>query len=471
VTPVIALVGRPNVGKSTLFNALTGRRDAIVANLSGLTRDRRYGWAIYDEQPYILIDTGGLTDSTDPIQQATSVQARAAIREAHVVIFMVDARAGLLPADQQIFSELRSQTKTVLVAVNKTDGLPEDTVLSDFYALGTSELMKLAASHRRGVAQLIESALQAVPDDSIDGDTTQAIPAGIRITVAGRPNVGKSTLINRLIGEERLLAMDMPGTTRDSIYVPWERDGEKYVLIDTAGVRRRSKIHEQVEIYSVIKALQSIRESDVTIVMIDGTEGVVDQDSAIIGQVLEAGRALVIAVNKWDNLSQDQREHVENTLDRKLRFVEYVQRIPISALRGSGLGELMEAVKVSHASANTDTSSSGLTRILESAYKAHPPPMVQSRTAKLRYAHLGGHNPMRIIIHGTRTSSLPDTYKRYLMNVFRDELELVGTTIRLLFRDSDNPYKDRKNTLSERQLKKKRRLKKFIQRKPKSKQR
>ncbi len=461
--PVIAIVGRPNVGKSTLFNVLTGRRDAIVADLEGLTRDRRYGWATHEDRDYILIDTGGLTDSSDPVDQLTSAQARAAISEAHVVIFMVDARAGMLSTDQQIFQELRSQEKTVLIAVNKTDGLDESTVLADFYQFGSDQLCRIAASHRRGVVQLIEAALELAPEQ-VDDDPRHAIPEGIRIAVAGRPNVGKSTLINRLLGEERLLAMDMPGTTRDSIYVPLERDGKQYVLIDTAGVRRRARVSEEVEIYSVIKALQSIRESDVTIVLIDGTEGVVDQDSAIIGQVLEAGRALVIAVNKWDGLDQDQRDHVEKTLDRKLRFVEHVERIHISALHGSHLSELMTAVNLAYQSATQDTSSSRLTNILKDAYEAHPPPMVQSRTAKLRFAHLGGHNPFRIIIHGSRTSHLPESYKRYLANTFRDRLDMVGTTIRLLFRDSDNPYKDKKNKLTERQLKKKQRLKKFVKR-------
>ncbi len=460
--PVVALVGRPNVGKSTLFNALTRSRDAIVADHEGLTRDRRYG-VVEDARddtirPYLLIDTGGLVSDADGIDALTAQQARAAIEESDLVLFLVDGKAGLTPEDHAIASELRATGKNVLVIVNKTDGGDELLIASEFFELGFAEPIPIAAAHRRGLASLSELLQSELPTS---GAGQSVRHQGTRVAVIGRPNVGKSTLVNRLLGEERVLAFDLPGTTRDTIEVPWQRDGNDYVLIDTAGVRRRSKVDDVVEKFSVIKALQAIEQADVVIVLMDASEGVVDQDTTLLGYVLESGRPLLIALNKWDGLASDDKDFALATLDRKLTFVAYAERITISALHGSGLGELVQAIDKAAESANLEVSSSRLTAILERAFEAHQPPMVQGRTAKLRYAHLGGHKPLRIVVHGSRVKTLPDSYKRYLANVFRTRLALVGTPIRLDFRDGDNPFKDKKNKLTARQLAKRRRLKDF----------
>ncbi len=473
--PVVALCGRPNVGKSTLFNALTRSREALVADFEGLTRDRRYGLAQLEHHSLILVDTGGLTEGATGIDALTVEQARAAIEESDLLMFMVDARDGLTVDDQNFAGQLRATGKPLVLVVNKSDGLHEMAVSAEFAELGFANTCVISAAHRRGLGQLSEMLEQLHPqtlpnpDDDREGDEQrqQFFPPGPAIAVVGRPNVGKSTLINRLIGEERLLAFDQPGTTRDAIAVPWEIDGKPFALIDTAGVRRRSKVSEAVEKFSVIKALQTIKQCDLAILMIDASEGLVDQDTTILGAVLDAGKALLIVVNKWDGLTNEQRKTVRSELDRKLSFVPFAARVTTSALHGSGLGDLQQAIVQTDESTRCKPSTNALTEILNRAVESHSPPMVRGHTPKLRYAHLGGHNPLRIVIHGSRLDSLHDAYQRYLSNVFRKALKLVGVPVWLQFRGGNNPYAGRKNVLSPRQLAKRKRLKKFTSRKRK----
>jgi GTP-binding protein len=434
VLPVIALVGRPNVGKSTLFNVLTGTRDAIVANLEGLTRDRRYGRADRHGHEFLVVDTGGLTSNAEGIEALMAQQVRAAIAESDVLLFMVDGRVGVTPEDQRIGAELRAIGKPVVIVVNKTDGLDERVVSAEFFSLGFATIASIAAAHRRGIQLLVEQVVEQLPVSPVDTDQEpEEEPSGTKLAIIGRPNVGKSTLVNRLLGEERVLAYDQPGTTRDTVHIPWQHGDKDYVLIDTAGVRRRSKVHEAVEKFSVIKAIQAIQEANVSIVMI--------------------------------GLSADDRARTKASLDRKLRFVSYAQVVFVSALHGSGLGELMDAVERAFESANMQVGSSQMTQILERASERHQPPMVQGRTPKLRYAHLGGQNPLRVVIHGSRTKTIPEAYRRYLANFFREQLDLKGTPVRLDFRDGTNPYSGRKNVLTRRQLAKRKRLKNFTKRK------
>lgn len=467
--PVIAIVGRPNVGKSTLFNALTRTRDALVADLPGVTRDRQYGIGRLGSHPYVVIDTGGLVDEAQGIDYLTAQQVHQAIDESDLVIMVTDGRQGLNAADEDIVRLLRSHDKRTVLAVNKTDGIDIDTALSDCYRLGLGEPMAISSAHRRGLFQLIDTVFETLPEsldtDEDAGARDQDDSDVIRLAVVGRPNVGKSTLVNRLLGEERVLAYDQPGTTRDTISVELERDGRQYLLLDTAGVRRRSKVSEVVEKFSVIKALQAIARAHVVVLMIDAQEGITDQDSTILGHVLEAGRALVIAINKWDGLEEDHRRQVKYDLDRKLTFVSFARRITLSALHGSGLAELMRGVNQAYTSATRELPTTELTRVLQKAFESHQPPMKHGRSAKLRYAHAGGQTPPRIVIHGNRTDTVPPAYKRYLMNVFRDHFKLVGTPVRIEFRDGDNPYKDKKNKLTKRQLEKRKRLKRFTSRK------
>ncbi len=467
--PVIALCGRPNVGKSTLFNALTRSREALVADYAGLTRDRRYGLAQLEHHSLILVDTGGLTDHAAGIDALTVEQARAAIAESDLLLFLVDARDGLTPDDQLFAQQLRATGKPVVLVVNKSDGMNEATISAEFSELGFADTCVISAAHRRGLARLA-AVLEAHHDVALaEGDQVeqrdQLFPPGPKIAVVGRPNVGKSTLINRLIGEDRLLAYDQPGTTRDSIAVPWEIDGEPYALIDTAGVRRRSKVSEAVEKFSVIKALQAIEQCDLALVVIDASEGLVDQDTTILGAVLSAGKALLVVINKWDGLETERRRAVKSELERKLSFVPFAVRVTISALHGSGLGELQQAIQKTHESTQRRPSTRELSDILERAVAGHSPPMVRGHTPKLRYAHLGGHNPLRIVIHGSRLEDLPDAYQRYLSNSFRKALKLTGVPVWLQFRKGKNPYEGRRNVLSARQLAKRKRLKKFTSRK------
>lgn len=456
--PVVALVGRPNVGKSTLFNALTKSRDALVADLPGVTRDRHYGVCRLGDRPFVLIDTGGLSGENIGIDVLTARQVRLAIDEAQICVLMVDAREGLLPQDRAILDELRRASKPTLLAVNKTDGLDAPTALAEFSALGVARPLPIAASHARGVDDLLGRVLPLLPpDDDPDVDLDDA-RHGTRVAIVGRPNVGKSTLVNRLLGEERVVVSEVAGTTRDSIHVPLQRDGKRYTLIDTAGVRRRGRVDDALEKFSVIKTLQSIAACQVAIVLLDAGEGVADQDLALIGQVLDAGRALVVAANKWDGLEKYDRDRCRDGLDRKLDFIAWAKPVFISAKHGSGLRELMRGVDRAHTAATRAISSSELTRALEQAIAGHQPPLVRGHAPKLRYAHPGGHNPPTIVIHGSRTKHIADSYRRYLENFFRKRFKLEGTPIRIEFRDGENPFAGRRNVLTEKQQQKRRRL-------------
>jgi len=475
VITVIALVGRPNVGKSTLFNRITKSRDAIVADFSGLTRDRKYGEAVVGGKRCIVIDTGGISGEEQGIDAAMADQSRLAIEEADKVLFIVDAREGMTGADQTLAKYLRQQHKDVTVVANKSDGLDPDVAISDFYRLGLGDVHPISASQGRGVNQLLASVLADVPSDEKSSgkerdedsehpeDATDDISTrAVRIAIVGRPNVGKSTLVNRLLGEDRVVVYDQPGTTRDSIYIDFDRDGKKYTFIDTAGIRRRKNISETIEKFSIVKALQAIHDSHAVLVLIDAKEGLVDQDLHLIGQVIESGRALVVVVNKWDGLDVDQKARIKNELDRRLRFISYANTHFISALHGSGVGELYASIDQAYRAAYEKFSTPRLTRILEAAQIEHPAPLVHSRRIKLRYAHFGGNNPPRIIIHGNQVEDVPGHYTRYLEKVFRRELDLSGTPVVVEYRQGENPYADKNNTLTVRQIKKRQRLKKYI---------
>jgi len=455
--PVIALVGRPNFGKSTLFNALTRTRDALVHDLPGLTRDRHYGICRLGAREFVVVDTGGLTGDKEGIGALTARQVQLAIDEADRIVFVVDARDGLLPQDRSILDVLSRTGKPVLLGVNKTDGLDETAAMAEFSKFGFSTSLPLAAAHGRGVPALVEAALAGLP--AADPDAIAESPDdGIRVAIVGRPNVGKSTLGNRLLGEERVVVSEVAGTTRDSIRVHLDRDGKRYTLIDTAGVRRRARVEEAVEKFSVIKTLQSIAAAHVAVVLLDAHEGVSEQDATLIGHVLEEGRALVVAVNKWDGLSTYEREQCRSSLSRKLDFVAFARIVTISALHGTGMAELMKAINRAHASATRAFGSAELTRALEKAYASYQPPLVRGHAPKLRFAHPGGSNPPTIVIHGSRTKHVAEGYQRYLQNFFRKRFKLEGTPIRIAFRESENPFAGRKNELTERQVKKRKRL-------------
>lgn len=465
--PVIALVGRPNVGKSTLFNCLTRSRDALVADQPGLTRDRKYGDGRIGDRPYVVVDTGGLSGRGDELDELMARQAELAIQESDVTLFLVDAREGLTAQDELIAAQLRRLGKPVFLVVNKAEGLDEHTAGAEFFALGLGQPHAISAAHGRGIGQLMEKVLAALPpapeEEAESGEDTG--PAPIRIAFAGRPNVGKSTLINRIVGEERVLAYDLPGTTRDTIEVPFERAGKSYLLIDTAGVRRRSRVAGAVEKFSVIKTLKAIEAANVVIAVLDAREGITEQDAGLVGFVVDSGRSLVVAVNKWDGLSEDQKANVRRELDLKLPFINFAKVHFISALRGTGIGELFKSVDKAYESATRKLPTPQLTRILEQAVERNPPPLVRGRRIKLRYAHQGGHNPPVIVIHGNQTEAVPDVYRRYLTNAFRTALNLTGTPVRLEFRTGENPYADRKNELTPRQLKRRKRLMRFVKRK------
>jgi GTP-binding protein len=459
--PVIALVGRPNVGKSTLFNRLTRSRDALVADQPGLTRDRKYGTGKLGSQPYVVVDTGGISGDQEGIDVLMEQQVRQAIGEADHILFLLDAREGCAGGDELIAQELRRTGKPVTLAVNKSEGLDQTLAGSDFYRLGFGDPYLIAAAHGRGVKSLIESVLtQLPPTEEIEPEEP-----GIQIAVVGRPNVGKSTLVNRLLGEERVVAFDQPGTTRDSIFIPFERNDRRYTLIDTAGVRRRARIKEAIEKFSIIKTLQAIEQANVVLMVLDARQGVGEQDATLAGHVLESGRALILLINKWDGLDQDQREWVKSEIERKLPFLGFARHHFISALHGSGVGKLFDMVESVYASAMRDLPTPDLTRLLEAITQEHQPPMVHGRRIKLRYAHQGGKNPPIIVIHGNQTREVPDSYKRYLVSRFRKALNLKGTPIRIEFRSGENPYEGKKNKLTKRQMQKRQRLKRFVQRK------
>ncbi len=463
--PIIALVGRPNVGKSTLFNRLTRSRDALVADYAGLTRDRKYGRALLSGHPFLLIDTGGLSGGEVGIDAAMAQQSKAAIEEADAVVFMVDATSGVAASDQTVADMLRRIDKPVWLAANKIDGQNTDIALSDFYGLGFGEPQAIAASHGRGVSALSDQLLAyfgLLDVDPVDVNDQRQEAPGIRIGVVGRPNVGKSTLVNRMLGEDRVVVFDLPGTTRDSIYIPYERHQETYTLIDTAGVRRRGRVNETVEKFSIVKTLQAIEDSHVVVLVVDAQEGLVEQDLHLMGTIIDAGRALVVAVNKWDHLDPDVREKIRQTLRRRLSFIPWAKIHYISALHGTGVGDLYGSIKEGYEAATTKFSTNVLTRILEDAVEDHQPPLVRGRRIKLRYAHQGGMNPPRIIIHGNQTKDVPESYRRYLENIYRRVLNITGSPVKIEFKSGENPFAGRRNKLTERQIQRKRRLMKFV---------
>lgn len=464
MNPVLALVGRPNVGKSTLFNVLTKSRDALVADFPGLTRDRKYGHGHYENKDFVAIDTGGLSGEREEIDQHMARQTLLAIEDSDIILFMVDARDGLTAADEVIANQLRRTGKKVTLVLNKTDGLDSRTVASEFYALGLDQPVIIAAAHNRGTKELLERVLADV-DTSINDAAVEDADKSIKVAFVGRPNVGKSTLVNRVLGEERVVVFDMPGTTRDSIYVPFERDGIKYTLIDTAGVRRRRAVKEVVEKFSVIKSMRSIDESNVVVMMMDAQGEIADQDLHLLGYIIEAGRALVMVVNKWDGLDEYQKQKIRTDVEKQLGFTDFAELHFISALHGSNVGKLYAAIDRAYQSAVLNMTTPQLTRILEKALEAHSPPLVGGRRIKLRYAHQGGMNPPRIIIHGNQTELMPASYARYLINTFRERLGIVGSPIKLEFKSGSNPYAGRKNTLSKRQQFSRRRMVQFIKRK------
>ncbi|HHQ69354.1 MAG TPA: ribosome biogenesis GTPase Der [Halothiobacillaceae bacterium] len=442
--PVLALVGRPNVGKSTLFNQLTGSRDALVADFAGLTRDRQYGTARPKEGPeWLVIDTGGLSGEQGGIDALMQEQAWLAVEEADLVAFMVDARAGITAADEEIAQHLRRTGKTVLLVVNKIDGLDESQVRYEYYGLGLGEPELIAAAHNRGLSSVWARLEDYAEDNGFDAKPEPVAEEGIIVGLIGRPNVGKSTLANRILGEERVLAFDEPGTTRDSIFIPFERDGKPYTLIDTAGVRRRGRIKDKIEKFSIVKTLQAIDAANVIVLVLDAHEAITEQDQSLLGFVAERGRALVIAVNKWDGLDADQRERIRQQIDMKLGFADYAEIHFISALHGSNVGHLFKSVDSAFENAMKKLSTNQLTRTLEEAVENHQPPLVNGRRIKLRYAHQGGSNPPVIVIHGKQTARLPGHYQRYLETYFRREYQLSGTPVRIAFRTDDNPYEGR----------------------------
>lgn len=435
--PVLALVGRPNVGKSTLFNRLTRSRDALVADFPGLTRDRQYGEGKGGDKPYIVIDTGGLEGGEVGINFEMASQSLLAIEEADVVLLMVDGRAGLNPADTQIVDHLRKIGKHACLVVNKVDGIDEDVAMGDFYGLGFEKIFPITASQGRGITKLLAHVLAGFPEPEEEQDREDQ---GIRIAIAGRPNVGKSTLVNRMLGEERVVVFDEGGTTRDSIYIPFERHGQRYTLIDTAGIRRRGKTTETVEKFSVVKSLTSIQDANVVVLVVDARDGIVEQDLHLLGYVLDAGRALVIALNKWDGMEQEQKDRIKSDIRRRFSFVDFAAIHFISAKYGTGVGDLYKSIHAAYDSAKRQLSTNVLTRVLQDACVDHSPPMVNNRRIKLRYAHAGGQNPPIIVIHGKQTEKLPESYKRYLEKTFRTVLKLEGTPIRIELRSDDNPF-------------------------------
>ena len=452
--PVVALIGRPNVGKSTLFNAMTGTRDALVADLPGLTRDRQYGFARRTDVPCIVVATGGLVEDAAAIESLMIAQTARAIDEADRLIVLVDGRAGVTPQDQFVARLAHRSGKPVTLAVNKTEGFDPDVAVADFHALGLGEPHPIAAAHDQGVISLLEAALQGLAPDPHDGPET----TGTKVAVIGRPNVGKSTLINRLLGENRVVTFDEPGTTRDAVLIPFERDGERFTLIDTAGVRRRSRVDDKVEKFSVIKTLQAIETAHVVIVVMDAQDVVAEQDASLLGTVIEQGRALVIAINKWDNIPTEQRDLIRQQIELRIPFADFAPLHFISARHGSGVGELFASVRKVYAAAVREMATPALTRVLEGAIEAYQPPLVRGRRIKLRYAHQGGRNPPVVVIHGNQTDHVPEAYRRYLVNVFRKAFDLAGTPVRIAFRGEENPFAGKRNPLTPRQVRKRKRL-------------
>ncbi len=443
MTPIIAIVGRPNVGKSTLFNALTNTRDALVADMPGLTRDRQYGELDLIDFKTTLIDTGGMLGDEGALTELMDQQIVQAIEEAHLVLFVVSARDGLVGDDERILERIRSATKPILLLVNKAEGQVNEMALAEFYQTGVIDLMAVSSAHRKGLAEL-----KLFLNDYFKTNEHQFTPEvvedhGPKIAIIGRPNVGKSTLVNRLLRADRVLAFDMPGTTRDSISLPMIWDDLPYTLIDTAGVRRRAKIGEGIEKFSILKTIESIKLSQICVMMMDATEGITDQDLHLLGLAVYHAKPVILVVNKWDHLSEEHRNYVKEKINLKMQAFEWVPLLYISALHGSGLRVLMERIDLLMDKADQELSANQLTNVLNEAYKAHQPPLVQGLSSQLKFAHSGGNHPMRIVIHGKRTTKLPDSYKRYLENTFRKSFKLKGVPIIMQFKDGKNPYRDK----------------------------
>ncbi len=494
--PVVALIGRPNVGKSTFFNMLTKTRHALVANFAGLTRDRKYGIANISTstdsgktiiKKMLFIDTGGIVDGgdkpNDVLDNYIVEQALLAIDEADIILFILDSKTDLTSDDYKLADMLRRQSKKVMVIANKIDGQDPNAVLAELYTLGLGDIIPTAASQKRGLANVQRALIEQFYADELNNVRESDVKEleidhqnqRLKVAIIGRPNVGKSTLINRILGEERVIACDLPGTTRDSIYIDfdWKANPNKkqqiadrhYTLIDTAGIRRRKNVSQTVEKFSIIQTLQAIEEANVAILLIDAREGIVDQDLHLLGQIIDSGTALLVAVNKWDGLTNDEKQRCKEALDRRLNFISFLSIHNISALHGSGVGDLYESIDTAYRNATLQIRTNELTQIMRELVLKHPPPIVQGHRVKLRYAHAGGQNPPVIVIHGNQVESLPKHYLRYLENAFREHFNLMGTPIRIILRNNENPFKGKKNTLTQRQVNKKRRLMQHAKRK------
>lgn len=442
--PTIVLVGRPNVGKSTLFNRLTRSRDALVADLPGLTRDRHYGRGIGGTKPYLVVDTGGFEPAADTgILQAMARQTLLAIDEADVIIFLVDGRQGVSPQDKVIADRLRKSRCPVLLAVNKTEGMQRAVVSAEFYELGLGDPLSVSSAHGEGVRDLVELALESFPEPEPEEPlNSEKAP---KVAIVGRPNVGKSTLVNALLGEERVIAFDEPGTTRDAIYLDLERNGKHYTIIDTAGVRKRGKVFEAVEKFSVIKTIQAIEEANVAILVVDAQDGITEQDAHVAAYILDSGRALVVAINKWDGLEEERRDWIKREIDRKLQFLDFAEFHYISALKKKGLPELFKSVDIAYKAAMAKLPTPQLTRVLSDATTQHQPPISKGIRPKLRYAHQGGSNPPIVVVHGNHVDGVKDSYVRFLEKTFRKAFQLSGTPLRVQFKQGDNPFAEKEN--------------------------
>lgn len=461
--PVIAIVGRPNVGKSTLFNCITKTKSALVADFPGVTRDRQYGKAVYDDKPFMVVDTSGLGENDSELDQLATQQAYQALEEADVIFFIVDGRSGLTPVDLTIAQDLRRLTKPLYLLVNKTESLSQSIAASEFQGMGFKNIFCISSAHSRGIHDVLDFATSQFPILKLENELRfDAMALPIKVAVIGRPNVGKSTFINRLLGEERVVVYDMPGTTRDTIEIPVELYGQSYVFMDTAGVRRRSRVAEKIEKFSVIKTLQAVDACDVCLVLINGQEPITDQDMHLIDYVIQAGKAMVIAFNKCDLLNDDDKKWIKTKIALKMPFEQFYKIRFISALKGFGMRQLWTDIKAAHEASSQSHATSFLTRVLQNAVSTHQPPLVHGRRIKLRFAHMGGVQPPTVVIHGNQVSELPESYQRYLKNFFLDALKLTGTPLEIILKSAENPYAHKKNKLTPRQMEKRRRLKKFI---------
>jgi GTP-binding protein len=460
--PVISLVGRPNVGKSTLFNRLSKSRQALVSDFEGLTRDRQYATVqLYDDIKCSIIDTGGLTNEDSLIDTGIHEQVLNALNESDVIFFIVSNKDGVTSLDLDISIQLRKLKKNIILVCNKAEGLNQASA-AEFFELGLGVPVLISAEHNQGISELIEASIPLLPQ-SFDDNKTEV--KGIAVAVLGRPNVGKSTLINRILGEERVLAIDIPGTTRDTIFIPFEREGKQYTLIDTAGIRRKRSVEEKVEKFSIIKAIDALEDSHVVILVLDAHEGVTEQDATLLGMIADKGRALLIVINKWDGLDNYQKSEVKRKLDVKLSFVSYASVHYISALHGSGVGKLFSPIKKSFEHAGKRFPTSLLNKVLEKANQAHQPPPVAGRRPRLKFVNQSDVFPPTLIFHGNHVTNIPNSYERFLKNFFIDSLKLSNTPIKLEFKSGDNPFKDKKNKLTARQVQKRKRLMKFIKKK------